>query len=84
METKYVRFNDDTFIMFSNQIPHDSASTGPQRFSDYEIRDTRRIPVSAGFVTIEDSKFVCYGKSESLGLSSKKDDTEMINKSLRF
>jgi len=84
MITKYVRFDDDTFIMFSNDIPHESASRGPQTLSSWEHRSTRRRPISAGFVTIKDAKLWCYGRSVSLDLKSKSDDSDMLNKSFVF
>jgi hypothetical protein len=73
---KYVRFDDNTIIIFSPDIAHVNAARGPMVINQWD--DTRRSPVSAGF--IEGGK--CVGNSVSLGLKSKEGDTGVFRRML--
>ena len=75
---KYVRFDDDTIIIFSNEIAHLNAARGPMVRTQWD--DARRVAISAGF--IEGGK--CVGKSESLNLKSKEDDTEIFRRMMNL
>ena len=36
--------------------------------------------ISAGFVTLRDGEFICHGKSESLGIKSRPEDADLVNR----
>ena len=66
---KYVRLgNNDEIIIFPKIMQH----------TDFKNLN----PVSAGFCYIQENKVVCFGKSISLGLDSKKDDTLKATKQI--
>ena len=37
-------------------------------------------PISAGFVSLIEGKIMAYGDSESLGIMSRKEDSQIINR----
>ena len=64
MPLKYVRFLNDTFIIFSCGINHKHACCGVY------VK-----PESAGFLMIEGDKVLAYGKSVTLEIKSDPTDT---------
>lgn len=66
LKIKYIRFDDDTFAVFAGDLWHDSMTGG-------------KVAVSAGFICTGDD-LQCVGASDSLGLSSQKEDTGMLHK----
>ena len=67
-------------ITFPKSIHHDVMSEAVQRMKNQTHGNwnrTLRKTISAGFVNINNE---CFGKSESLGLESKKEDTEILHK----
>lgn len=83
-KNKYVRFDDDTFVVFSNEIAHIYASQGPMKLGKWEPKTERRKPISAGFISLSKAGVFCEGASESLGLISLPDDTELLRKFFGF
>jgi len=67
-EQKYVRINDDNFIIFPNYLEHST-------FKDLK-------PVSAGFCQILHDSVECYGESYSLKIKSKEDDSILAVKQI--
>jgi len=66
---KYVRLGEyDEIIIFPTTIEHST-------FKHLE-------PISAGFCHIHSDKVVCYGKSYSLNIESKEDDTLKATKQI--
>lgn len=79
---KYICIEDDDgkpeIIVFSNSINHDVMAESVERMKNQTHGNWERVirsPVSAGFVT-SDSK--CHGRSESLGLDSRPEDTSIL------
>jgi hypothetical protein len=76
MHLKYVRFKEIGFVLWpkTDDLIHRALARGV----GYK-------PISAGFVEIHgELGLACYGKSESLDLGSRPDDTEELNKQLGF
>jgi hypothetical protein len=73
---KYVRFVSefgvDSIIIFSNLMNHAQTVRG--------IRHTEVI--SAGFVFFSEGAFICYGRSESLDVNSRTEDSDMLTKQM--
>lgn len=66
-ELKYVRF-EEGLAVFPNFLAHkDIAKT------------SFLMPISAGFVKIENGEVNCYGKSISLKLESREKDKELLS-----
>lgn len=65
---KYIRFDVGGFVVWSDDsgIAH----------SDMAGCNPCGEPISAGFIYFEGNKAVCYGKSVSLGLESKDEDSD--------
>lgn len=61
LKIKYIRTNNDEFILFPSTITH-------SEFKDYK-------PISAGFVQIRNNEVVCFGNSFTLGLESLPEDS---------
>lgn len=82
---KYVRMkgfddNDDWIVIFPKNINHDCIAEVLGRMKNQTHGNWERVfrePVSAGFV---DSAGTCHGESESLGLKSLFEDTEILAK----
>lgn len=81
---KYIKTIDENgkyeIFLFSNDIHHDAYAETVSRIKDKTFGSWKRIyrePVSAGFVSID---LTCYGNSESLGLESSPEDTEILRK----
>lgn len=72
MQVKYVRFDRNTFVLFSPHIEHAVIAEGLGR-------DRVR---SAGFVLIGEEEARCYGESIGLSLSSRKEDSKLMSKFL--
>lgn len=79
---KYIRVKvldgDDEIITFPESINHDVMYQSVSRMKDKLRGDWKRVSrrvVSAGFV---DSKHRCHGRSETLGLESNPDDTNIL------
>jgi hypothetical protein len=70
MSHKYVRFKNLGFIIWpkTDDVIHRSMA----RMSHEPV-------ISAGFVHFGEGIATCYGKSESLGISSRPDDSEAMN-----
>ena len=66
---KYIVFDTGEFVVFSKHIMH------------ADIFVSGHKPVSAGFVVgLPGDKFKCTGRSESLDLNCRDEDTDLINK----
>lgn len=81
-EMKYVVVTSEEqgnqLFIFPKNINHDSFAEILSYIKVGEGRNWKRVfrkPISAGFT--DGTK--CYGKSESLNLSSRKEDTELLN-----
>lgn len=79
---KYVCFKDDegreSIVVFPEQFVHSDVSDAMVRMRKGFGRSMERYnlrPVSAGFVGVDGE---CYGKSESLRLSSRPEDTAIL------
>lgn len=75
---KYIMFIDETFVILPRSQNH----------SDYA---GSKVPISAGYLIMESYRnqyddiryrVSCYGQSDSMGLSSRKDDSEIIQRQL--
>lgn len=64
--------NKEVAILFSPHIIHNNIGTN---------RESRGQIVSAGFFTIKDNVVSVYGKSETLKLESREEDSEIIEQS---
>lgn len=76
-DTKYVRFeyldgSHDVIVIFSSAVSH-QVIAGLDRLQK---------PVSAGFVAFGVEGPVAFGKSESLDLSAKPEDTRLVREAL--
>ena len=74
--TKQSNGTEEIFT-FPHEIPHSIMAEAVARLKDQEYGDWRRVlrtPISAGFV--EGGQ--CVGKSESLSLSSRPEDTALL------
>lgn len=77
--TKSEEGSEEIFV-FPMTIPHREMANAVSRLKNQLHGDWRRIdrePVSAGFV----ENGVCVGDSESLGLKSRPEDTELLKRS---
>jgi hypothetical protein len=81
IEMKYVVVSSDEqgqqLFIFPKNINHDSFAEILNHIKIGEGRNWKRIqrkPISAGFT----DGVKCYGKSESLNLSSRQEDTELL------
>lgn len=64
---KYVRFEDNTVVVFSNDILHIEAAKGiPKK------------PISAGYFMISNGDLVANGASTTLNLESHEGDSKVI------
>ena len=66
---------------FPSAVHHDIMAEAISRLKDQNHGDWRRVrrdPISAGFIF----DGVCYGKSETLGLNSRSEDTAVFQNSL--
>ena len=82
---KYVVMKDDEgrelLFMFPRSLDHDAFAENASCIKDKCSGDWERIhryPVSAGFV----DNLVCRGRSETLSLDSRPEDTELLLKTL--
>jgi hypothetical protein len=72
----------EEIFVFSRNIPHDAMAESLEGIKDKTFDNWKRIyrqPIAAGFVN---SKKECYGRSETLKLSSRKEDTNLLAESL--
>jgi hypothetical protein len=73
---KYVRFTcefgENCFIVFSNHMNHAQTVKA--------IRHTEVI--SAGFVFFSEGAVICHGRSESLDICSRTEDSDMLTKQI--
>jgi hypothetical protein len=84
---KYICFdNADTgkeeVILFPNSIHHDCMVEAADRIRNQSYGNWKRVdrmPISAGFV---DSNMVCHGRSETLDLDSRPEDTLILKQQL--
>ena len=74
MEHKYVRFKEVGFIVWPRTDDLWHSTVGKM----YGLSCI----ISAGFCWFDktEGKFECYGHSESLGISSLKEDTDLLNR----
>lgn len=73
----------EELFTFPKSINHDAYTEALEGIRNQTHGNWERIyrkPISAGLI---DSNFKCYGTSESLGLSSRKEDTELLKEQLR-
>lgn len=73
---------EEELFVFPVAVPHDAMAEVLSRIKNQTHGDWRRIhrlPISAGFVT---SDLVCHGRSESLGLSARPEDTALLARQL--
>lgn len=68
-EAKYIISENCVPVVFSEDLTH--ADVARSLFGSRAI-------VGAGFCTLEDNKYVCYGKSISLGVVSRGPEDEKI------
>jgi hypothetical protein len=78
MKVKYIRTKNNGFILFSLLVNHSDMA----RIVHDEV-------ISAGFVAFGkdecgNTQFECYGKSVSLDIGSKDDDTKAINRNMEI
>jgi len=83
---KYICTIDNTDMMeiftFPETVNHDAMAEALSSIKNQTHGDWHRVmrtPISAGFV---DTHNVCYGKSITLDLSSRKEDTELLAQQL--
>lgn len=71
---KYVRFERLGFVVFpiSEDVWHAHVGNHVRRYAGNVI--------SAGFVVFKNGKAQCFGESESLGISSLLEDSELMTK----
>ena len=75
---KYVRF-DFGFAL----IPDCGDIPAHIQLSDlFTRRYEKSLPISAGFVRIKEGKLQCYGRSGSMGLDSKPEDSDLLAEQL--
>lgn len=87
---KYVCFKNeelgfDEVMVFPATINHNCFAEGVSRIKNQTTGQWHRVtrtPVSAGFVTFLKDKAVCFGKSITLNLESREEDTLILNKQL--
>lgn len=79
---KYIVTRDESgreeAFVFPRTIDHDAMAEVLGRIKNQTHGNWRRVfrePVSAGFM---DQDGICYGKSETLGLSARPEDTELL------
>ena len=72
MDWKYIRYEGYGFIIWPNsdKIWHAHMAQSYQRKLSY--------PISAGFIRMTKNGPQCYGRSESLNLDSKAEDTAFL------
>jgi hypothetical protein len=75
---KYIVYDHWKVILFSEHLPHAEVD----RVLRENFKDLRR-PTSAGFCSIENGKVKVFGKSESMNLSSRPDDIEIIEHAIQ-
>lgn len=83
---KYVCFKnhesgDEEIMMFPKSINHDCFAEIQGRIKNQIDGDWHRVmrtPISAGFVVIADGKPKCFGKSITLGLESRGQDSSIL------
>lgn len=76
MKAKYVVFDQgltDFMVIFNPVMEHATMA----RMVNMEV-------ISAGFVSLEGKTPICYGRSHSLDIGSKKGDTELAQQLLNF
>lgn len=74
--------NVEEIFLFPREVHHDCMAEVLSHIRNQHGRNWKRIhrePVSAGFVS---EKMECYGKSETLKLESRKQDTELLKTQL--
>lgn len=84
---KYICFrnadtNKEEIILFPDNIHHDCAAEAFEFIRNQKRGDWKRVervPISAGFT----DGLTCYGESESLHLSSRPEDTVLLQKQLQ-
>ncbi|MGZ8924601.1 MAG: hypothetical protein ACXW2E_01830 [Nitrososphaeraceae archaeon] len=83
---KFVTMQDEkgneTLYMFPKLIGHDAFAENVDSIRNQTYGNWERIfrqPISAGFV---DRNWKCYGRSESLNLGSRPEDTELLKKQM--
>lgn len=69
MEHKYIRFQNIGFVIWP---------TTDQLWHSHVARSVKDIPVSAGFVVFFGDEVKCYGRSESMGMSSLPEDSKLL------
>ena len=73
MKMKYVIFSMNGIevpVIFTGLTAH---SYMTEKLSDWK-------PVSAGFVSLTEDGLIAYGDSVTLGISSREEDTQIINR----
>ena len=68
----------EEIFIFPDDIDHDAMAEALGRIKDQTHSNWKRVfrkPVSAGFV---DSKGTCFGQSVTLGLDSRRKDSELL------
>jgi hypothetical protein len=76
MEFKYIMFDNrltEHHVMFANHITHSNMA--------FNLSAAGK-PISAGFVRFVNGKLEAYGESISLKLTSRREDTAIINKNI--
>lgn len=77
MELKYVRHSTIGFILWPK-----TDALWHSHIGDHLLRKARGHIISAGFCSVAGGSAQCWGRSESLGIGGKPDDTEALNKQL--
>ena len=84
--SKYICMTDDdkeVIITFPNSIDHDCMAEACSGIKNQTWGNWYRVfrsPVSAGFI---DRNGKCYGRSETLNLDSRPEDTELLKKQMQ-
>lgn len=76
-QQKYVRHSKVGFILFDDmtQIYH-------KHMAEFVVKARGGHVISAGFASFSVDRFICHGKSESLGIGGAVDDTESLNRQM--
>lgn len=71
----------EEIIIFPKTINHDCFAEVQGHIKNQthgKWHRVRRVPVSAGFVTFTKNGATCFGKSETLGLETREQDTDIL------
>ncbi len=79
MDMKYISYDNgmyDDIVIFSSSRSH-------QEMVD-SLNIKKEDLLGAGFISMGDGKFYCHGRSTTLGLNSRPNDSKIINKFMKL